>query len=452
MNKTALALTLVLALLVSGLTILVLSLRTDYEAPQLEWTETYGYISGVSIVRVNDTDWVIAAEAGTDWYYFGHGEYDYTNRTGALFKLDLTGEVKWRKQLPVNPVTLLETNDNGFAIAGWTRRRIGSDHLGLPLYGYFTSFVKTDSEGNVLWNQPYENQTDVTPASVQVSRLSVNSVIQTTDGGFVLGGYQREYRNSWYYYRACLMKTNSSGNMLWINYYGIERENMGAIQNGVQEVVQTADNGFLFAGYLDGAIIVKTDSMGEVQWTKTYDDITFYSMLKTKEDDFVFAGYQGEYENAYVVKLDAGFNTVCNRAYEHYSSFSIQESVDDGYLFISSISGGSTLIKTDLGGNIEWTYKSNGTIRSAIQTEVGKYALAGKIHNPITGTKLPRDITEVIVQKLALISSVASSPISPTEIIETWHFTAMLVIASFIVVAMLAWASGLLQETQTPRR
>jgi hypothetical protein len=72
----------------------------------------------------------------------------------------------------------------------------------------------------------------------------------------------------------------------------VEEENYDTIQNGVQQIVETADNGFLFAGYLDGAIIVKTDSMGKVQWTKTYDDISFRSMLKTKEGDFVFAGYQ----------------------------------------------------------------------------------------------------------------------------------------------------------------
>ena len=180
-KRKAIALTLILALFVLGLVFLALSLKTVSEAPQLEWSKTYGYISGVSIVQVNDTGLVIAAQAGTDWHYWGHGKYDYNNRTGVLFKIDLNGDAQWRKQLPVNPVTLLETRDGGFAIAGWTRRRIGSDHLGLAIYGYFTSFVKTDSEGNVLWNQPYENQTDVTPASVQVSRFSVNSVIQTSD-------------------------------------------------------------------------------------------------------------------------------------------------------------------------------------------------------------------------------------------------------------------------------
>ncbi len=433
-KRTALAVTLISALLLLLLLVAsVPSWKADTEAPQVQWSKTYGYISGVSIVQVNDTDLVIAAEAGTDWYYFGHSEYDYTNRTGVLFKIDLNGDVKWRKQLPVSPVTLIATRDGGFAIAGWTRRPVGSDHLGLPIYGYFISLVETDSEGNVLWNQPYENQTDVTPTSVQRSRLSVNSVVQTNDGGFVLGGTKQGYEHYDYYYEAWLMKTDSSGNMLWINYYGVEEENDGTMQNGFQNIVETDDKGFLFAGYLDGAIIVKTDSMGKIQWTKTYNDIRFGSMLKTKEGDFVFAGYQGRYEKAYVMKLDAAFNIVWNRAYEDYSSFSIEDSVNDGYLFTNFVYGGHSLIKTDLKGNIEWTYNSNCSIRSAIQTKDGAYALTGNIEHPDTPSR--GAVTDIMVERLASKPSMTPLPTSSPEPIETWLFTTILV-ASFVIIVV----------------
>jgi len=440
-KRTSLASILILTLLLLGIAVLAPYSCAVFETSQLEWSKTYGHISGVAILQVKSEELVIAAEAGTDWYYWGHGEYEYKDRTGALFEIDSNGDVQWRKQLPVNPVTLIATKDGGFAIAGWTRRPIGLDHLGLSLYGYFISLVKTDSQGNVLWNQPYENQTDVTQTSVQRNKLSVNSVVQTNDGGFVLGGTKRGLNRHGYYFEAWLMKTDSFGKMLWMNYYGVEEENEDSIQNSVQKVVETDDNGFLFAGYLDGAIIVKTNAMGEIQWTKTYDDITFYSMLKTKEGDFVFAGYQGEYEGAYAVKMDATFNTVWNRKYENYSAFSIKGSVDDGYLFTSSIYGGQSLIKTDLDGNINCIYRSEGYILSAIQTKDGKYVLTGKIEHPDTPAR--GDVTDIMVERVALKPSVTTLPTSSPELIESGQFTTIL-IATSVVTAVVVCVTLLL--------
>ena len=127
-------------------------------------------------------------------------------------------------------------------------------------------------------------------------------------------------------------------------------------------------------------------------------------MLKTKEGNFVFAGYHGEYEKAYVVKLDAAFNTVWSRTYEKYSFFSIEDSVDDGYLFIY----GDSLIKTDLEGSIKWTYNSNGSISSAVKTMDGAYTLTGNIIHPTDKTRY--EITDIMVERLALKSSITSSP------------------------------------------
>jgi hypothetical protein len=445
MKRTALALTLILALLVSGLAALAPVSGTVSEESQLEWIKTFGYISGVSIVQANDGDLVVAADAGTDWFYNLHARYDYSGRTGALLKIDLNGDGKWRQQLPLDPVTLIETDDDGFAVAGWTRKLVWEDAYFGRVYSYFVSLAKTDAQGNVLWSHTYTNLTQVTPNNVQSSRISVNSALQTQDGGFVLGGYQWNASGYKNYYKAWLMKTDSSGNMLWINYYGDEEANDGTIQNSVQKVVETADNGFLFAGYLDGAVIVKTDSMGKIQWTKTYDNIRFHSMLKTKEGNFVFAGYQGEYEKAYVMKLDAAYNTMWNRTYENYSAFSIKASADDGYLFTSYIHNGKSLIKTDLEGNIKWTYKSEGSISSAIQTKDGAYALTGNIKDPDAAGKTMSegDITDIMVERLASKPSlsITHSPEIPDSIsliiLLIAVITALLVIATLFSVLLL---------------
>ncbi|MGD2066953.1 MAG: hypothetical protein PVI43_07295, partial [Candidatus Bathyarchaeota archaeon] len=279
---TALTLTVILAFLILGPIVLASSSETASEEPQLEWNKNYGHVSGMSILQVNSEELVIAADAGTDYCYWAHGEYDYKDRGGALFKIDLNGDIIWRTELPVSPVALIETRDGGFAIAGWTRRGIGvKDNVGLvEMRGYFISLVKTDSQGKVLWHQAYENQTELTRYGTQQNRLSVKSVLQTSDGGFVLGGSKQGHDNNanhYYYYEAWLMKTDADGNRLWMNYYGTERYDKeysyryyeNDTINIVDRIVETAPDGFLFTGYIDGAIIVKTDSMGNIQWTKT---------------------------------------------------------------------------------------------------------------------------------------------------------------------------------------
>jgi hypothetical protein len=164
-------------------------------------------------------------------------------------------------------------------------------------------------------------------------------------------------------------------------------------------------------------------------------------MLKTKEGDFVFAGYQGEYEGAYAVKMDATFNTVWNRKYENYSAFSIKGSVDDGYLFTSSIYGGQSLIKTDLDGNINCIYRSEGYILSAIQTKDGKYVLTGKIEHPDTPAR--GDVTDIMVERVALKPSVTTLPTSSPELIESGQFTTIL-IATSVVTAVVVCVTLLL--------
>jgi hypothetical protein len=444
-KRTTLALTVILTLLISGLTVLVPSSSAISETSQLEWRKTYSYISGVSILQTEDDNLVIAAETGTDWFYNFHANYDYTDRAGALIKINLNGSTIWRKQLPLEPVTLIKTKNDGFAVAGSVRRLLYTDSYLGRVYGHFISLARTDSQGNILWDQTYEKlKTDV-PDNVTSNSISVTSAIQSSDGGFVLGGTQSTYvgyQGYHVYYKAWLMKTDSMGNMLWINYYGEKErpvmEHYGDPRNSVQKIVETPDNGFLFAGYLDGANIIKTDSQGNVQWTKTYDDIRFRSMLKTEEGAFVFAGYQGAYESAFVVKLDSAFNALWNKTFDEYSACSIKEGVDDGYLFTNYVNSGNSLFKTDLEGNVEWIYKSNGSISSAIQTKDGKYALTGSINDPEAAGKTMSegDITDIMVEMFALKPSVSPSPTLSPEPTESGQSTIILVVALIVTVSV----------------
>lgn len=62
--------------------------------------------------------------------------------------------------------------------------------------------LKTNSEGNILWNKTFENS-------------SFYSVQQTSDGGYIIAG--EEYLDG--KHSALFLKTDSNGNIIWNTKY-----------------------------------------------------------------------------------------------------------------------------------------------------------------------------------------------------------------------------------------
>ncbi len=111
--------------------------------------------------------------------------------------------------------------------------------------------VKTDSFGGSQWNQTYGGSYDEI----------ASALIQTSDGGYALAGLTGSYGvgniDFW------LVKTDSSGNMQWSQTYG------GSDDDEAYSLVQTSDGGYVLAGFTASygagsydAFLVKTDSLG----------------------------------------------------------------------------------------------------------------------------------------------------------------------------------------------
>ncbi len=119
------------------------------------------------------------------------------------------------------------------------------------------------------------------------------SVVQTSDGGYVLGGETHSSGagggDFW------LIKTDPFGLMEWSRTYG------GTDYDHAEEVVQTSDGGYALAGFtrsfgagMKDFYLVKTDSNGNMQWNKTYggtgiDDA--WSIIQTSDGGYTLAGY-----------------------------------------------------------------------------------------------------------------------------------------------------------------
>jgi hypothetical protein len=111
--------------------------------------------------------------------------------------------------------------------------------------------VKTDSWGSLQWSETYGSTGD----------SEAYSLVQTSDGGYALGGYTDASGAGGY--DVWLVKTDSGGGVQWNQTYG------GSDDDYARSLVKTADRGYALAGYTDSSgaggfdfYLVKTDSAG----------------------------------------------------------------------------------------------------------------------------------------------------------------------------------------------
>jgi hypothetical protein len=237
---------------------------------------------------------------------------------------------------------VVQTSDGGYALVGFTQSRERA------------WLVKTDPDGNMEWNKTFEDG-------------SANSIVQTGDGGYVIAGSTSSFgaggSDFW------LVKTDSVGNVEWNKTYG------GSRDDSAKSMVQTSEGGYAIAGDTESYgvsftdfLLVKTDSLGNMEWNKTYDAI--------KGRDYAHS----------VVQTSDGGYALMGRT---------QSSVVEGY--------DCRLVKTDSSGDMEWnkTY-GYGSAHSVIQTSDGGYAMAG-YKNFQTFCLVKTDEVGIIPEFLSLI-------------------------------------------------
>jgi len=174
------------------------------------------------------------------------------------------------------------------------------------------------------------------------------SIIATADGGYAIGGYTQSYgagSNDVY-----LIKTNSQGQVQWTKTYG------GSGSEYIWHLRQTADSGYILgawtstwgAGNLD-MLLIKTDVSGNVQWARTYGGTNREFTLdvhQTADGGYIATGYTQSYGaggfDMYVVKTDALGNLLwCKTIGSATGDYAraMQPMSDGGYLIVGYTDG-----------------------------------------------------------------------------------------------------------------
>ncbi|MBA3285474.1 MAG: hypothetical protein H0U27_10515, partial [Nitrosopumilus sp.] len=114
--------------------------------------------------------------------------------------------------LPSNPLGLnsdegcsdmVKTLDSNFVALSWDQR------YATHLYDYDVLLIKFNKDLDTLWTVSISHPNDTS--------LVAQSLIQTTDGGFVVCGKSYSFANA--NYVSFMLKTDSLGNLLWMRTY-----------------------------------------------------------------------------------------------------------------------------------------------------------------------------------------------------------------------------------------
>ncbi len=344
--------------------------------PDREWNETYGGVhhdEAFAAIETNDTGYAIAGVTNS----FGAGEHDFW-----LVKINSSGKMEWNMTYG-NPYhdqaySMVETTDGGYAIAGETAH--GPTHSNMDFW-----LVKTDSSGNVQWNKTYGGTDDD----------HGEAVVQTTDGGYAIAGNTRSFGTG--NFDLWLVKTDSSGNVEWNVTYG------GPKYDTARSLIETSDGGYALVGFTESfgaglrdVWLIRTNSTGGMLWNRTYGGPNHDngdSLVETSDGGFAIAGtkdYLTGNADFWLIKVNSSGYAMWNKTYGGTSddlAYSVALCSDEEYAvagLTSSFGAGNEdfwLIKTDSSGNMLWNRTDGGTnddrLRSMLQTSDGGYALAG---------------------------------------------------------------------------
>lgn len=219
----------------------VLLIKTVNASSDITWEKTFGaggYAYGESVTVTPDGDYVVAGHISDI--------NDPSNADVYLIKTNSNGDLLWEQIFKDPPgafgLSIANGSDNGFVITGYSYRDVDINN------GRYTFIMKTDDNGNFLWETP-----------IDASRIARADAIATAqDGGYIIVGESRQLSND-----LAIFKISSTGVIEWNKEYG------GSINDSGSQVISTSDGGFLIIGQTfnsqgSNIVLIKTDDQGNV--------------------------------------------------------------------------------------------------------------------------------------------------------------------------------------------
>jgi len=220
----------------------------------------------------------------------GAPEVTATDLAAAMLKTDTNGVEQWHQEYQYSSgsdegYAVCRTTDNGYLITGDVDiTSSNSDYW----------MIKTDANGNEQWNKTFGGSSS--------EPSNVGNCYQTSDGGYIQGGYTYSYgagiSDVW------MVKTDSSGTMEWNKTFG------DSSRDGMWSFEQTNDAGYVICRYnnftgvvgdKEDIILIKIDENGNTKWIQKFggpDRQLGIYVNNTRDGGFIVSGRTGAYQVA----------------------------------------------------------------------------------------------------------------------------------------------------------
>jgi hypothetical protein len=319
----------------------------------IEWQKSFtgSEFDGASYVQqTSNGGYIVVGQSNS----YGAGSWE-----GWVIRLDTSGNVEWQKTFGGPDIDSLysahEIAGGGFILAGETSSG--------------TWIIKIDSLGTVQWQKLILGSGYINPRSIQ----------QTADGGFIVAGVAELGLNG----DGWVAKLDSSGNLQWQKAFGSTDP-----FDHLNSIRQTTDGGFILAGSTQGFgagsfdfWILRLDSSGSIQWQKAYgtsDWETADSIQTTSDGGFIVTGVQGNGSsgNGLVLKLDSSGNIQWQKIFGgpgYELLIGVDQASDGGYILTGQYGGGALwLLKIASDGVLDATcsFTMNASLAAADSTAI----------------------------------------------------------------------------------
>jgi len=360
------------------------------------WKKTFGGSDndqGWSITTTNDGGYVLTGYTGSndgDFSGMNKGYYDIF-----VIKLNSSGETVWKKTFGGSGsevgYSITSTTDGGYVLTGYSNSNDG-DFSGMNKGSNDIFIMKLNLNGETVWKKTYGGS---------VNDLGI-SITTTNDGGYVLTGYSKSNDGDFSGMNKgsndiFVIKLNSNGDTVWKKTYG------GSGGEDGQSIITTTDGGYVltgntnsndgdFGGMSKGGgdiFVIKLNSSGDIEWKKTYggsnedyggsitttNDGGYVLTGRTYSNDGDFRGMSKGNYDIFVMKLNSNGDTVWKKIYGGSNvdyGWSITNTNDNGYVltgwtksndidFSGMNKGGDDIfvMKLDTNGNLNNTTSIN---------------------------------------------------------------------------------------------
>ena len=362
--------------------------------------------------------------------------YDYW-----LLKYDTENQLQWQKTYGGSDadrgVDLVQTSDGGYALIGKSK----SNDLDVSANAGFDDFwiTKLTETGAISWEKTYGFAGSDTP----------NSIIQTSDNGFLLSGVldvsasngqgdrhsavnQRHAGGDYW-----VIKLNASGERQWSNYYG------GSFTDTAYDAIQTDDGGYIIVGSSDSDDIdisntnggydfwvIKISNTGSLLWgnsfggseidearaiSQTYDG-NYIIVGDTRSDDLDVSQTNGA-ADLWVIKITPEGTLLWEKTIGGTSfdvGRSISKTQDNGFLIAGSSRSTDGNLSVNVGQNDAWVLKIDGGGNLEWQKSIGG-----------SETDFFNDVVELNDQTIVAVGDTNSSN---EDVFENNGFTDLLIL------------------------